>query len=67
MIRGLFVSFMVYCVFCTIGEVDLLYDCVHDELFVDGSGLVLMANGRWCFSDSVLECIFGFLELGVLV
>jgi hypothetical protein len=58
---------MVYSVFGTVGEVVLLYDVVHDEVFIDGSGLVLMANGCWCFSDEELGAIFSYLELGVLV
>lgn len=56
-----FVTFMV------IGEISLLYDTVHDEVFIDGSGLVLMINGRWCFSESELKDIFSFLYMGVLV
>jgi hypothetical protein len=59
--------FMCFSVFGTVGEVLLLYDCVHDEVFIDGSGLVLMANGRWLFSDEELEGIFSYLSLGVLV
>lgn len=58
---------MVFCVFGTVGEVDLLYDSVHDEVFIDGSGLVLMANGVWLFDDDELSVIFSYLLLGVLV
>ncbi len=70
MVRVCFVNssiFMVFCVFGTVGEVDLLYDVVHDEVFIDGSGLVLMANGVWLFDDDELSVIFNYLELGVLV
>ena len=63
----LIVLFMVFCVFGTVGEVDLLYDVVHDEVFIDGSGLVLMANGVWLFDDDELSVIFSYLLLGVLV
>ena len=58
---------MVYLVFGTVGEVDFLYDVVHDEVFIDGSGLVLMANGVWLFDDDELGVIFSYLLLGVLV
>ena len=58
---------MVFCFFCIVGEVDLLYDSVHDEVFIDGSGLVLMANGVWLFDDDELSVIFSYLLLGVLV
>ena len=70
MVRVCFVNssiFMVFCVFGTVGEVDLLYDVVHDEVFIDGSGLVLMANGVWLFDDDELSVIFSYLLLGVLV
>lgn len=50
-----------------IGEVELLYDSVHDEVFIGGSGLVLMINGRWCYSESELRDIFSYLCMGVLV
>ena len=56
------VSCMVYSVFSTVGEIDLLYDVVHDEVFIDGSGLVLMANGRWLFDDDELMLIFNYLK-----
>ena len=34
--------------------VPLLCDLVHDEVFLAGTGLVVLCNGRWCFSEEEL-------------
>lgn len=40
---------MSFCEFGTVDGVLLLYDPVHDEVFVKGSGLVVMTNDRWLY------------------
>ena len=41
--------------------VPLLYDEVHDEVFLKNTGLVVQCNGGWCFSDDELrEIIKGY-------
>lgn len=68
MCRVIVFRFMVFQVWCTLDSgVRLLFDSVHDEVFVEGSGLVLMECGVWCFSEVEVCEILGWLELGVLV
>ncbi len=33
-----------------LGELELLYDAHHDEVFIDKTGLVIMYNKRWLYS-----------------
>ena len=37
-----------------LGGVPLFYDEVHDMVFLAGTGLVVLVNGSWCFSEDVL-------------
>ena len=34
-------------VYDTVNGVRLLWDTVHDEVYLEGSGLVVMVNDRW--------------------
>lgn len=35
----------------------LLWDVVHDEVYLDGSGLVVMCNNRWLYEFKELQFI----------
>lgn len=50
-----------YCSWCGIR---LCYDAVHDEVYLADTGLVILCNGRWCFSDDELWCILYDYSVG---
>ena len=45
--------------------VPLCYDVVHDEVYLAGTGLVLLQNGVWCYSDEELRLICSGYRRGV--
>lgn len=57
------------CVF-VFGElcgVRLLGDVVHDEVYLEGNGLVVMVNGRWLVSFDELRFICLCVSMGLEV
>ena len=45
----------------------LLWDTVHDEVYLEGSGLVVMSNNRWVLPVDDLRFICLCLSMGLEV